>query len=161
MQDITDGAADMQLRVTRAAESVIQNGHMKSALHQLDDAAASAFVHSERRERGETATAIRKLNELDPSQVANTDGLKIVVDAMNASSSEMTDAEHGECFEQGCILLMSLAGEALDGSGPCRDALLRYKAAEAMMCGLARHSGGAAAALELGEAGAAALMQLA
>ena len=146
--------------ITDAEEHVDKAPDISSTLKQglTSDEAASMLVSAIRKEHGTTARGLfKKLNDLEPDAVVQAGGVQAVFDALGTTG--MSDAEHKACFEQGCVLLMSVSGSALDGSRACRDALVDGKAAAVVIDGLRRHKDDAA--LELGEAGAAALMQLA
>lgn len=106
------------------------------------------------------SAALKTLNEsdADPLAFVRAGGVKAVVDALNTQTVSNVDTQSS--FEQGCVLLMSVAGAALDGDcTEAADALVGSRAAVAIVDGLARHAD--SAAMELGEAGIACLMQLA
>ena len=90
-------------------------------------------------------------------------GIAAVVAAMKAHASEadISDAiltiELCECQEQGCSLLMNLAGAALAGDSTCAQALSDEHAVGAVANAIERYP----ESLDLKEAGLAALMQLA
>jgi hypothetical protein len=102
-------------------------------------------------------SALKQLIESDPSAVVRAGGVPAVADTLRAQA--VSDAGSRECFEQGCVLLMNVAGSALDGDRACAEALMRARAAAAVVAGLETHAD--SVVLELGEAAMSALMQLA
>ena len=157
--DITD-ADDFKL-IDKPNKSAKDNPDLAATLAEglSSDKAAATLVSTLRSDSqtGAAVTTLKHLNDLEPEAVVAADGVQSLVDALRAA--DMPDAEHKACFEQGCFLLMSITGAALDGSRSCAEALTRAKATSAVVTALARHP--ARAAIELGEAAAGALMQLA
>lgn len=99
------------------------------------------------------AMAIRRLNELDDVEaVVDSGGVEAVLGAMDVGNS-------AACFEQACVLWMSLAAAAVDGHEASARTLASAKIVAVIIDGLDGHQ--ASIHLELGEAAVAALMQLA
>jgi hypothetical protein len=145
-----------------------------AAAHIHDPEALVAFLLERGPNNAGAASAgFKKMADLapDPSpestaklaKFVQAGGIKAIVTVMDAlrtvlSTNSVQQLELIDAQEQGCILLMNLAGYALSGADACVVALRDERVAATVVKGIEQYPEGLAA--DLGEAGIAALMQL-
>ena len=149
--------------------------HAAAAAKVSDPTTLVAYIRAEGREHATAASAgFKRMSDLAPdpspesqaciSKFVSEGGVSAVVAAMKLYSENLEGVEPVqkldlcEVQEQGCVLLMNLAGAAMAGDASCAKALSKEGAIHAVVRGINAFPESLAA--DMGEAGVASLMQL-